>query len=56
MCNPPANPINGSTTLGDDGMVAGYSCDLGFTLDGSVNSSCSADGTGWDSSVPTCGN
>ncbi|XP_060573346.1 P-selectin-like [Ruditapes philippinarum] len=56
VCSPPTNPFNGSTTLADDGMAAMFSCNLGFTLDGSVTSSCSTDGSGWDSSTPSCGN
>ncbi|XP_045206696.2 CUB and sushi domain-containing protein 1-like [Mercenaria mercenaria] len=54
VCNPLTKPSNGSITISSSGMLADFSCDVGFTLDGSTNASCSEDGSGWDNNIPTC--
>ncbi len=48
--------VNGDLSLSDDvneGSVATYICDEGFTLTGSVNRTCTRDG-GWTPTAPIC--
>ena len=55
VCCPLPNPLNGqvqfpSTTVGS---VATYSCFTGYTLNGTSNRTCEADGE-WSGDPPTC--
>ena len=56
MCDAPTVPANGSLFLLDENKTATYSCDSGFTLNGSAQRICQSDGTGWSGSDPKCGN
>ncbi len=55
-CGQPDIPSNGrvDTSAGTSfGDVASYSCDVGYTLIGSNETTCQADGQ-WNGSVATC--
>ena len=54
-CGLPDVPGNGSvnTSTGNVGDVARYSCDTGYTLNGTAERTCQADGQ-WNGSVPKC--
>ena len=55
-CGQPDVPTDGSvdTSAGTSfGDVAKYSCDTGYTLSGTAERTCQAEGI-WNGSVPTC--
>ena len=55
-CGQPNIPSNGhvNTSAGTSfGDVARYSCDRGYTLNGTAERTCQANGR-WNGSVPTC--
>lgn len=49
---------NGEITYGTDGLTttASFTCDLGATLNGSHQLTCSGEAGEWSSPQPTCGN
>jgi len=52
VCSDPAAISHGSVTV--DEQVAVYSCDVGYTMVGSGQLTCSSMGLGWLGSPPTC--
>ena len=46
---------NGRYDLCNNSSVAIYTCDVGYSLQGSAVRACKEDGTGWDIEAPTCG-
>ena len=54
-CIPPLTPGNGSVKVLSNDKIAAYSCEIGFTLNGSAERKCADDGTGWSDTDPTCG-
>ena len=54
-CIPPLSPGNGSVQISLNGETASYSCDVGYTLNGSAERQCSDNGMGWSDSDPICG-
>ncbi|XP_060586067.1 sushi, von Willebrand factor type A, EGF and pentraxin domain-containing protein 1-like [Ruditapes philippinarum] len=53
-CNFPAQPSNGEVSVSGTGSVATYSCDTGYSLSGLSARTCQTDGSGWESTDPTC--
>ena len=49
------NPVNGQVEFNDArvGSVANYSCNVGYTLNGTSTRTCEADGE-WSGDPPTC--
>ena len=45
--------LNGNIT--SDGMIVTYTCEQGYSLNGTQTRYCRQDGTGWDGEPPTCG-
>ena len=54
-CQMLSGPTNGSVSYGNTTYlsVATYTCDTGFTLNGTENRTCQADGA-WSDLSPTC--
>jgi hypothetical protein len=48
-------PGNGSAVVSAEGDRVIFSCDVGFTMVGSATLVCNTDGTGWNGTVPSCG-
>ena len=55
VCQAPKPPSNGSLLLSEDRQIVTYSCDVGYTLNGSYFRICQPDGLDWSDSAPTCG-
>jgi hypothetical protein len=55
VCDSMTEPLNGASTLSSDLMVTSFTCDIGYTMVGESMSYCLTDGTGWNSSTPSCG-
>ena len=53
MCNSPANISNGQIYVTE--LLANYSCDIGYSIDGNVVRHCSDNGSGWSGGDPVCG-
>ncbi|XP_045204681.2 sushi, von Willebrand factor type A, EGF and pentraxin domain-containing protein 1-like isoform X2 [Mercenaria mercenaria] len=51
-CQSPASIQNGYMT--DNGETATYTCDVGYSLDGTTSRTCAADGSGWSGTDPVC--
>ncbi|KAL4229791.1 hypothetical protein ACF0H5_010182 [Mactra antiquata] len=51
-CETPDTPLNG--VVYSNGFIANYSCTVNYTLNGSIQRTCSNAGTGWSSSDPLC--
>ncbi|XP_052281318.1 sushi, von Willebrand factor type A, EGF and pentraxin domain-containing protein 1-like [Dreissena polymorpha] len=51
-CNSPGVPSNGGMVA--DGRTANYTCNAGYSIQGSSIRACAADGTGWSGSDPLC--
>ena len=54
-CNTPANPVHGSVSVSENSSVASYSCDVGYSISGTVERLCQTDGQGWSEAQPVCG-
>ena len=54
VCNSPPTLLNGNIT--SDGMTATYTCEQGYSMNGTQTRVCRQDGTGWNGEPPTCGN
>ena len=54
-CNKPTPPTNGEVTVSDNGVVATYNCQAGYTLTGNRERYCQDDGKAWNGTDPTCG-
>ena len=54
-CGDPGTPTNGQRTLSSTtyNSVVTYTCDVGYTLQGSNSRTCQSDGQ-WSGSVPPC--
>ena len=54
-CGDPGTPTNGQHSLSSTtyNSVVTYTCDVGYTLQGSNNRTCQSDGQ-WSGSVPQC--
>ncbi|XP_064388263.1 uncharacterized protein LOC135336419 isoform X3 [Halichondria panicea] len=55
-CGQLSRPVNGALSLSsgvNEGSVATYTCDTGFTLTGSATRTCTSNG-GWTPSAPVC--
>ena len=52
-CLSPDSPEYGS--VDDNGTVAIYTCNAGFSLNGIAQRTCKDDGTGWSNNSPICG-
>ena len=55
VCDGPAAPTDGSVWVSPDGMTVKFNCDVGYTVSGTVDNTCTTNGTGWLHSSPTCG-
>lgn len=55
VCNNPTAPANGDVTLSDDAMMATYTCEKGYALNGVTQRNCGNDETGWSDEKPACG-
>ena len=49
-------PVNGDSVVSSDLMETVFTCDVGYTMVGESVSYCLTDGSGWNSSTPSCGN
>ncbi|XP_052281195.1 P-selectin-like [Dreissena polymorpha] len=54
ICTPPRNVTNGSISVSSDGMTLTYSCNQGYTVNGSTMAACHTDGSGWSTVAPNC--
>ena len=54
-CVIPSAPANGSLDVLSNGNVIKYYCDIGYTLNGSLERQCGEDGSGWNGNEPSCG-
>ena len=52
VCSSPAGVLNGNLNVSSSTVI--YSCDLGFSLNGSANRTCQEDGSGWTGTDPSC--
>lgn len=55
-CVLPSIPESGSYKVSEGGSVVSFSCENGTTLRGSSQLKCMDDGSGYNTSVPECGN
>ncbi|XP_053400538.1 CUB and sushi domain-containing protein 3-like [Mercenaria mercenaria] len=54
ICEDPEAPAFGQVTVDDTGMLASYTCDVGYTMDGERTRDCQLDSTSWTGDVPSC--
>ena len=55
VCEDLVAPDFGQVSVDGTGLVATYTCDVGYTLDGDRSRDCQSDGASWTGSSPTCG-
>lgn len=55
VCDSSSVPMNGEVTVSDDQMTVVFACDDGYTMVGEKFTQCLTDGTGWNSTAPSCG-
>ena len=53
-CEQPDNIDNGNFVISDSGISVLYSCDVGYSMNGSNTRSCDSGGNGWTGSSPQC--
>lgn len=55
VCDIPSPIDHGNLTILPNDTVVLYSCEVGYTLNGSSIRVCQSDGSGWDGKTPACG-
>ena len=55
VCNLLPSPLSGNVTITPNLTSALYTCDIGYTIDGLTERSCSDNGAGWSGVQPACG-
>ncbi|KAL4230224.1 Sushi [Mactra antiquata] len=54
VCDLPSAIQNGSLSVTNDNMIASYTCDIGYTLQGEITRYCDSTGNGWSGEDPVC--
>lgn len=55
MCIPPNNPDHGKVVVSLDGLLAMYSCEVGYAISGNLERVCQNNGSAWSGADSTCG-
>ncbi|KAH3843096.1 hypothetical protein DPMN_116603, partial [Dreissena polymorpha] len=56
VCDTPSGVVGGQFVVADDGLSVNYSCQAGYSMVGTANVVCDANGTGWKTTFPNCTN